>query len=345
MKPPFLRSLSTAVVFSFALPSFVASTAWADTPVRGDKGDKDKSDKDKEEARLRFQHGVDLYKDGDYRAAVIEFKRAYEIAPNPKVLYNLGQSSLDAQDYPAALSAFRRYLDESGKDVTPQRRTQVEAELKKLEGRIARVVVRSNADDAEVLVDDVAVGRTPMASPLVVGTGRRKVAVIANGLQQTRTVDLASGDTTTVELLFAAPGAVAAATARSPAPSESTVSPKWPSPPVAPAPKRSASTGPWIGVVATSALAVGAGVTGVLALRAKTDFDATLDDGPASKADVDDARHRTRTWSITTDVLAGAAVVAGVATILSFALRSHDPGGAQVGVSMRPGGLGVDGRF
>ena len=85
---------------------------------------------EKDDPKVRFQHGVDLFRDGDYRAAVIEFRRAYELSPNPRVLYNLGEASLEAQDYPAAQSALRRYLDEVGKDVPPARRTQVEVDLR-----------------------------------------------------------------------------------------------------------------------------------------------------------------------------------------------------------------------
>ena len=59
-----------------------------------------------EEGRKHFQAGVQFYKENDFRAALIEFKRAYELAPNFKVLYNLGQTSLELQDYASALRSF-----------------------------------------------------------------------------------------------------------------------------------------------------------------------------------------------------------------------------------------------
>src|SRR4051812_21766349 len=67
---------------------------------------------EKDDPKVRFQHGVDFFRDGDSRAAVIEFRRAYELSPTPRVLYNWGGASLEAQDSPAAQSALRRYLDE-----------------------------------------------------------------------------------------------------------------------------------------------------------------------------------------------------------------------------------------
>ncbi len=38
-----------------------------------------------------FKRGLDLYAAGDYVGSRIEFQRAYDAAPNYKVLYNIGQ--------------------------------------------------------------------------------------------------------------------------------------------------------------------------------------------------------------------------------------------------------------
>src|SRR5260370_20021824 len=110
------------------------------------------------DGRAHFKRGVDFFKEGDYRAAMIEFKRAYEAAPNYKVLYNLGQTSLELQDYAGALKAFRGYLDGGGRDIAAARRAQVEVELKKLDSRVARVEIAVNLEGADVAGDDVSVG-------------------------------------------------------------------------------------------------------------------------------------------------------------------------------------------
>ena len=60
------------------------------------------------EASKRFRRGVKLYNDGDFVAALIEFKRAYELEPNYRVLYNLGQTSRELKDYAAALRAYEQ---------------------------------------------------------------------------------------------------------------------------------------------------------------------------------------------------------------------------------------------
>src|SRR6185369_13528930 len=89
------------------------------------------------EAATRFKKGIELFKEGDYQAALIEFRRANEIAPNYAVLYNIGQVYFQLQDYAGALTALERYLSEGGKNVPTARRTEVEKDIEKLKSRVA----------------------------------------------------------------------------------------------------------------------------------------------------------------------------------------------------------------
>jgi len=56
-----------------------------------------------EPAAEHFRHGVALYKDGDYAGALVEFRRAQDISPNYRVLYDIGQSLYQLQRYAEAL--------------------------------------------------------------------------------------------------------------------------------------------------------------------------------------------------------------------------------------------------
>jgi hypothetical protein len=51
-----------------------------------------------EAARAHFRMGVDFYRERNFRAALIEFQRAYRAAPHYKLLYNLGQASVELQE-------------------------------------------------------------------------------------------------------------------------------------------------------------------------------------------------------------------------------------------------------
>jgi hypothetical protein len=152
-------------------------------------------------ARQHYDRGVKLYEEEDYRAALIEFKRAYEIAPNTAVLFNIGQSYYQLLDYANALTTFEKYQSEAGADIPAARKAQVTSEVEELRGRVARVTVTVNVPDAEIFVDDTSVGKSPLSTPLLVSAGRRKITAQKAGKQAgTKIVEAAGGDQLSVQL-------------------------------------------------------------------------------------------------------------------------------------------------
>lgn len=291
------------------------------------------------EGRSRFERGVEFYKEGDFRAALIEFKRAYDAAPNYKVLYNIAQTSLELQDYAAALKNFEKYLADGGADVPATRRAQVLQETDKLTKRVARVTVETSAVGAEIFVDDVSVGKTPIAEPILVSAGRRRITATLGAQSSTRVIDVAGGDTQKVPFDLEAPRAL-----------PPTELPKATTPPPTPPPDESGGshTGIWLGVGLTGALTVATVVTGVVALGAKSTFDDTIARPGVTPQQVDDARTRTRTMALVTDVLGGSAIVAGAITFIvaltsKGAAKKETTSLVQVGVS--PWGVDLHGRF
>jgi len=152
-------------------------------------------------ARQHFTRGVKLYEEDDFRTALIEFNRAYELAPNWQVLYNIGQASYQLRDYANALKTLERYVAAGGASIAPDRRQQVDREMEELRGRVAHVTFLSNVRGAELTLDDVALGATPFAGPELVGAGRHKVTASKVGWgAATRVVDIAGGDNLTIAL-------------------------------------------------------------------------------------------------------------------------------------------------
>jgi hypothetical protein len=294
-----------------------------------------------EDARSHFTRGVELFKEGDFRAALIEFQRAYEAAPNYKVLYNLGQTSLELQDYAGALKAFRGYLDGGGREIPAARRTQVEGDLKKLESRVARVEVVVNVEGADISIDDVSVGTSPLREAILVGAGRRKILVTKAGLASVaRVVDVAGGDKPriTIELVESQTQTVTPTVVNPVQPPPSDTQPPEPHMRVVHGP----STGFYIGLVATGALAVGTGVLAGLALGAYNGFEAKLGQVGVQSKDVTDARNQTRSFALATDIVGGVAIVAAVTTII-LALTTSSKRQVREGLVVGP--LGVAGTF
>src|SRR5438105_2983977 len=74
-----------------------------------------------DQAKAHFKNGTDLYDENNFRGALVEFQRAYELAPSYKILFNIGQVDMELQDYAGAMTAYARYLREGGPDVSADR--------------------------------------------------------------------------------------------------------------------------------------------------------------------------------------------------------------------------------
>lgn len=298
----------------------------------------------KDSARSHFEHGVELYREGDFRSALIEFQRAYEASPNYKVLYNLGQTNLELQDYAGALKALRGYLDGGGRAVPAARRNQVEADIKRLESRVAHVDITVNVPDADVTIDDVSIGKSPLHGAVLVSEGRRKIAATKVGMTSaSRVIDVAGGDNPKVTLELVEPKGpqTVIVPVQTPEPHEPP-----PVQPLQPTPAVRTTTGPstafWVGVVVTGGLAVTTGVLGGLALGAKSTFDSRVGQVGVTTNEVDDARNQTRGFALATDIAGGLAIASAITTVvLAFTTRSTHV--VREGVFVSP--LGVAGTF
>src|SRR4051812_24973181 len=75
---------------SFALAAGKAKVK--EVPAASDKDSKEAKREAKEEAASHFSKGIDFYKEGNYAAALAEFRAAYKALPSYEVLFNIGLS-------------------------------------------------------------------------------------------------------------------------------------------------------------------------------------------------------------------------------------------------------------
>jgi tetratricopeptide (TPR) repeat protein len=286
------------------------------------------------EAREHARQGAALYHKSDFAAALVEFKRAYALSPNYRVLYNVGQTLAELQDYVAAQVAFERYLSEGGAKIPRERRAAVEAEVAKLAARVATVQVQVNVDGAEILVDGVLVGRSPLAEPLRLNAGVRTIAASKPPLASaTRAVELAGRDQATIVLELTLPARPSLALSPSSQLSASTAHPE------------AAPKAPWVGIALTGAFAAGAVVTGLFTLDARRDFRRELGRLPSSDGDLDRTRTRMHGLAISTDVLAVAALATAAISAYPFVFRRASADTTAWSVQLGPTGAAFGARF
>jgi tetratricopeptide (TPR) repeat protein len=262
-----------------------ASTASADTGA---------ADLTTEAARVHFQTGVDYYRDGDFEGARAEFERAHERAPNYKLLYNLGQLSVQLHDYVAAQRYFRQYLEQGGDEIEPARTAEVGSELVKLQRRVGSLTLTSNAANATFTLDGTAVQTDPSGGAVIVSTGRHTVTARAPGREATtRVVDVIGNDSLLVRIELPMTKA---------------------RPPSAPEATGGSDAALWWGA-GTGALAMGAGVMAYLTSRDVRAYNAELA-MPTTPERLDELRQQAKTKALVTDILIGATLAAAVTTLV-----------------------------
>ena len=170
------------------------------------------------EARAHFDRGVTFYDEADYSAALVEFSRAYAIAPTWQVLFNIGQSYFQIHDYARALVTLKRFVDEGQDRIPTERRALVDAERADLGNRVGHASIACNVEGATLRVDDVVVGVAPLSEPVLVSVGVRKISATVAGREPVeREASVPVGETVDVRLDFSEPPAAQAAPVAAPA--------------------------------------------------------------------------------------------------------------------------------
>ena len=282
-------------IFAAVAASSVSTSAHADTS---------------DQVNALFKKGVDFYKEADFRAALVEFRRAYDVSNHDyRVLYNVAQCEYQLTNYVGALNAFEKYLADGGSQVKDEKRGEVLSEIAKLKGRVGLVTFKVDPTTAKITVDGEAVAKVGEAVKL--NPGSHRVEASETGFDRTtESVEVGSGDVRTVELKLKK------AVSSAPLATGTTDGPSW--------------TGPIVGFAITGGLAVGTVVFGVLASGKSSDLTAAKklpNPSPASLKSLDSS---VGTFAIVTDVFLGATVVAaGISTYLTIRTLNDSPSGPE----------------
>jgi hypothetical protein len=313
-----MRATNTKVIPFTAAIILTTSLALGQSPSKSGSGETTEapSSTKLEEARQRFQRGLQLFEEKNFEAARVELERAYQLAPTWKLLYNIGICYGQRGDYVEAVKDLERYLQEGGTQIPEERREEVKKELANLKPRIARVTVKTNVPDADLSIDDQPAGRVT-SQPVIVNPGKRKISVSKSGyFAGVQVIEPAGSDKLDVVI------------------------------DLKPLPKPTKTDlAPIIAWSVTGALAVGAGVVGYLTTRAQKNLTDEKNSVQQTRSQLDDAASQLKTGALVTDILlAGTIVGAGVSVYLTwFRSPSDKEPSATIGIS--PGGMTFRGAF
>jgi len=309
------------------------------------------SDRDAD-AAAHFARAVELYQEGAYQPALIEFQQAHATSPDYRLLYNIAQTHRKLQDYLGAIRSYEGYLAQGGAEIADERRQQVEAHLASLRTRVGQVSISVNVPGVEIYVDETKVGVSPLSSPVPANVGRhRVVARAADGSSDSALVEVAGGERSQVTLQLAprpVPRAPAPVAAVAPVPAPPRV-------PVAPPSTHAWSTarkGAIVTWAAGGAALVAGGIAGIRTKRSNDELDDLLAVEGVDRSALADQRDSVRRLSLATDVLL---VTGAAALVTGTVLWLLDPGGernvkaasatSRLRLEVGPASLGMRGRF
>ena len=282
-----------------------------------------------EEASVHFKRGLQLFDEGDYTLALVEFERAYQLAPNYRALYNIALVDVQLGRYADAARTFTQYLHDGGSAIAPARLSEVNKTLGELKLRTATIEVALNVPTAEVTLDGKPLDPALIKSPTVIDAGEHTLRATAPGYQPAlKTVTLAGGDRTGIRLEL--------------------VSLTLPTKPIAEAPQEHHRLF-WPGFVVTGAAAVGAIISGALAADAASHL-TTLKSEGFTAANATAAQNERETWTnrqntanLAADIFTGAAIVAGGVSIYLSLRPDHSQKSTTLAIS--PRGIDVSQSF
>jgi hypothetical protein len=208
-------------------------------------------------AKKLVVEGAALVKRGDYEAALVRFKAAFDLVPSPKIQYNLGIAYMGLERNAEAYDAFQTFLaDASG--ATTETITKARLYKESLLLKVCRLTVHSDVQGATITLDGKPHGTTPPAGEIMVDAGNHSLVVAKDGVGTpfTKWFDASAGSTMTIDanLLPPAPPPPPALAIRDPGPTGPDLTASAPPPP----PRRWAKvTGYTVGGLAVAALGFG----------------------------------------------------------------------------------------
>jgi hypothetical protein len=285
-----------------------------------------------EKAKVHFEKGVELFKNDDYEAALVEFKAAYRAKPHYAVRYNIGICLYKLHRYGEANVELGAYLAEGGDDVPAAKKEEVESIMRDIDQLLGTLKVECDVEGATLLID----GEPRESWLLRVDVGEHEVKVVAEGHEGFETVvEVPGGEIVKVDahLVPLEPKKDPEGIEEKDAPPsvslpEEPVSEPTPGKPV----DRSAF---WSMFGVTGALALAAAITGGLAIAKDKEYqELTYEDGGWEAV-----REEGRRLTIATDVLLGMVSAAGVTTLVLAFFTDFEREKVDVAISLAPGSL------
>jgi hypothetical protein len=142
------------------------------------------------EADERFRRGISLAGENNYSAALVEFRRAYDVSRNALILFNVAAMEIELNHFAEGQDALNEYQRSAPAPVVQARRAQIDAlqtRIRERSGTITvalphpglRVQLQSLAGNSAAIVRERAAASAAIRLPI----GRYRVTITATGFR------------------------------------------------------------------------------------------------------------------------------------------------------------------
>ncbi len=133
-------------------------------------------------AKADYISGRVLFEDGDYASSLIKFQNAFEASKDPRLLWNVAACEKALRHYARVLNLLERYVKEGGPLLTDQDRLDADSVVSAVKPLVSTLSVESTPAGADVYIDELKVGTTPLTG-LLIDIGNRKLSVRLAGFE------------------------------------------------------------------------------------------------------------------------------------------------------------------
>ena len=191
-----LSQTSAQALLALSLLTTTSLPCWATKPIKNPKaagkpaaataappaaapapGPKPLADSLTGEAKAAYDAGRLLYGDGDFAGALVKLQAAYDIAQDPRLLWNMAACEKGMRHYAKVVLLVRKYLASSGDVIAEDDRKEAQDLLNAIESFTVGLSIGVNEADAQVVIDGEPVGTTPLPGPITVDIGTRSIEV------------------------------------------------------------------------------------------------------------------------------------------------------------------------
>jgi hypothetical protein len=122
-----------------------------------------------------------LYRAGDFAGALLQFDRAYDLASDPRLLWNIAVCEKNLRRYARAVKALERYQTEGGTRLSEEDQRDAAYLLKAVRPFVATLTLHVSEPGADIFIDGERIGASPIKAPLLIDMGARRIKASKTG--------------------------------------------------------------------------------------------------------------------------------------------------------------------